>query len=164
MLMCVIAIWGIIGRCCASKFVCVSLLEVENQISLLLVALIRPPCLPHTPINRKKKVDTCTRISFSLCYGQVGKIGYLDDEPRVEGDARERGQDPVERAGAEVDERVGGEQRRRHGRPGGARAAVLDENLKRQQWQHPSRRPGTEAAPPATAHAGPHLRDRRSRN
>jgi len=65
------------------------------------------------------------------------KKSNLDDELRVEGDARERGQDPIERAGAEVDERVGGEQRGRDGRAGGARAAVLDEHLQRQQGQHP---------------------------
>jgi hypothetical protein len=87
------------------------------------------------------------------------KVRHLDDELRVEGDARQRGQDPVERAGAEVDERVGGEQRGRDGRAGGPRAAVLDEHLQSQQGQHPPRRLQAEAAPPGAAHAGPHLRN-----
>ena len=67
----------------------------------------------------------------------------------------------MERAGPEVDQRVGGEQRRGHGRPGGPRAAVLHQHLERQQGQHPPRRLEAEAAPPASAHAGPHPRHSR---
>lgn len=70
----------------------------------------------------------------------------------------------MERSGPEVDQRVGGEQRRGHGRPGGARAAVLHQHLERQQGQHPPRRLEAEAAPPASAHAGPHLPRPRGRH
>jgi hypothetical protein len=85
------------------------------------------------------------------------KVRHLDDELRVEGDARERRQDPAEHAGAEVDERVDGEQGDRDGRAGGPRVAVLDDQLQSQQGQHPPRRLQAEATPPGAAHAGLHL-------
>lgn len=92
-----------------------------------------------------------------------GSSSYVNDEVRVEGDAVERREERVEGAWAEVQQRVGGEQRRRHGGPAGARAAVLEQHLQRQQGQHPSRAAdpaaaAVEARPPAAAHSGPHRR------
>lgn len=88
---------------------------------------------------------------------------YLEEEVWIEGNVVFLRQDPVEGAGAQEDEHVGGEQRGRGGRAVRARAAILEEHLQPQQGQHALGWIQDEAAP-ATAHAGPHLQNRRDRH
>jgi hypothetical protein len=73
---------------------CVSLLEVDNQFHYYWSHLFAP-LVYHIPPNLTEKrggisihAQEFRFLSALWTSSQVGKIGYLDDEPRVEGDAR----------------------------------------------------------------------------